>query len=85
MLNKFFLSSILTLTLWATPNAPSNLNLIAHTHSVDITWSDNSQDESGFKIYRDAKLVTIVPQNTTHYKDRGLEASYYLSIYYKSD
>jgi hypothetical protein len=66
---------MLPLTLLAAPQAPSNLNLTPHTHSVDISWSDNSLNESGFKIFRDDRLVGIVGPNITNYTDLGLESS----------
>ena len=73
---KKFLSIVLTpLALMAAPQAPSNLLLTPHSHSVDISWVDNSQDESGFKIFRDGVLIHIVPENTTHYTDLGLQSA----------
>jgi len=74
MLKRFLFIIVMPLILWAVPNKPSNLQLTADTHSVDITWGDNSQDESGFKIFRDGQLISIVPPNVTNYKDIGLSA-----------
>ena len=71
---KKFSSILMPLALMATPQAPSDLKLTAHTHSVDITWSDKSQDESGFKIFRDDRLISIVAPNITSYTDLGLES-----------
>lgn len=37
------------------PNAPTNLALTAQSNwSIRLTWTDNSGDESGFKVYRKA-------------------------------
>jgi hypothetical protein len=71
---KKFSSILVPLTLMAAPQAPSNLKLIPHTNSVDISWSDNSENESGFKIFRDGHLILTVPQNVTSYTDAGLKA-----------
>jgi len=70
---KKFSSILVPLTLMAAPQAPSNLKLIPHTKSVDISWDDNSQNESGFKIFRDDKLIAIVASDMTRYTDYGLE------------
>lgn len=38
---------------WAAPNTPSNLTVMAVTSSqIDLSWTDNSNDESGFSIER---------------------------------
>jgi len=74
MLKRFLFVTVVPIALWAVPNKPSNLQLTADTHSVDITWGDNSQDENGFKIFRDGQLISIVPPNVTNYKDLGLSA-----------
>jgi len=62
--------------LFATPNEPSNLVLKAiSSSSVSIHWNDNSSDESGFKIYRDDKLIKVVGTNVTTFVDSGLKAN----------
>jgi VCBS repeat-containing protein len=49
-----------------TPNAPSNLKLEALSScKIKISWQDNSDNESGFDIYRDGKFITAVKENTT--------------------
>jgi len=69
-----FLVSLSTI-LFAVPNAPSNLVLTPKIDQVLLSWSDNSDDESGFKIFRDNTLVAITPPNATHFIDRGLNPS----------
>jgi len=60
--------------LLAVPKAPSNLKLKALSgHSVSISWRDNSDDESGFKIFRDSKLIAVTKQNAQSYIDEGLK------------
>jgi len=55
------------------PSAPTNLMAISvGSKSIQLTWSDNSNNETGFKIFRDNELVATVPANTTTYTDTGL-------------
>ena len=56
----------------AAPQTPSNLQLVADTTTVQIRWQDNANNETGFKIFRDDKLIAIVPANITSYKDHDL-------------
>jgi len=65
-------------------------NLIAKTKSgkeIDLTWTDNSAVEDGFKIERSTdnlnwKTVAIVPLNTTSYSDThpALKSPYYYRV-----
>ena len=57
------------------PEPPSNL--IAEPVSqqaVSLQWTDNSDNEDGFKIYRDGSVVATIGANITVYQDTGLEA-----------
>ena len=60
------------------PNAPANINVAkACTPLVlpqfllvsIITWEDKSNDETGFKVYRDGILLTTVGPNVTIWND----------------
>lgn len=58
------------------PVAPSNLVISTLQHNdVDLTWNDNSSDETGFRIERSNNsgsswsLVTTTAANTTSYQD----------------
>jgi len=56
------------------PDSPSNLIAEPASQSkVNLQWLDNSNNEDGFKIYRDNNLITTLPANTTTYQDTGLE------------
>ena len=47
------------------PAAPSNLVLEAlSTCKIKVSWQDNSDNETGFDIYRDGKLVSVKEANT---------------------
>ncbi len=60
--------------LMAAPNNPGHLQLTSTATTVNLTWQDNSDNELGFKIYRDGHLVHITHANVTHYTDRGLQS-----------
>ncbi len=73
MKKQILTSLFLPILLFATPKAPSDLQLVAKTTSVDISWQDNSSNETGFKIFRDNKLIYITAPNVSHYVDSGLK------------
>jgi hypothetical protein len=49
--------------------------------SIALSWTDNSNNESGFKVYRGGSLVTTTAANATSYTDTGLSASTAYSYY----
>ncbi len=63
------------------PAAPSDLAATATSSSaIDLTWSDNSGDESGFEVERASggsafALVATVGADVTEWPDSGLAAS----------
>jgi uncharacterized protein len=63
------------------PNAPSSLSAAAVSGSqIDLSWTDNSTNEDGFKIERKTGAGTYseidqVGINVTSYSDTGLSAS----------
>jgi Predicted peptidase len=82
------LASATTLPLPGTPAAPSNLVAVgASENSIQLSWTDNSNDESGFEIYRAASengnyiLLDSVGANTNSYTNTGLVAN--AVFYYK--
>jgi murein DD-endopeptidase MepM/ murein hydrolase activator NlpD len=60
------------------PAAPSNLRATPtdSTH-IRVDWNDNSNNESGFKIYDGGTLVATVGANTTSYTVSGLAPGSY--------
>ena len=55
------------------PAAPTNFNAVSvGSKSIKLTWSDNSNNETGFKIYRDSVLIYTAGANSTSYTDTGL-------------
>lgn len=81
-----WLKSYVTGTL-AAPAAPSGLAAsAASTSQINLTWSDNSNNETAFKVERAAassgpwtELTATLPANTTSYSATDLTAS---STYY---
>ncbi|MFC1752220.1 fibronectin type III domain-containing protein [Thermoproteota archaeon] len=71
------------------PNAPTGLSAQAMSVSrIDLSWVDNSDDESGFIIERCLDGSSFVPitsvgQNSSSYSDTGLDANttYYYRVY----
>jgi len=55
------------------PTAPSALTATAASQTqINLSWTDNSSDEIGFKIYRGATLVTTTAANAITFSDTGL-------------
>lgn len=61
------------------PYAPSNLNALAVSSSrIDLNWTDNSGNETGFKIERSTNaginwsLINTIGSNITSYSDSNL-------------
>ena len=71
------------------PEAPTHVNAEATSfESIDVTWKDNSNDETGFQIYRATDIdgpyvpIGINAPNDTTFSDTALEASttYYYDV-----
>jgi hypothetical protein len=55
------------------PTAPVGLTSVAKSPTqVDLSWTDNSSDETGFKIYRNGVLITTTDAGVTTFSDTGL-------------
>lgn len=69
-------------------NPPSNLEAIATSSSrIDLSWQDNSDNETGFKIERgpdgeNFSEIDEVGENITTYSDTGLDSAttYYYQV-----
>ncbi len=52
------------------PAAPGSLaSAPAQTGTIKIVWTDNSQSEEGFRLYRDNTLLATLTANITNYVD----------------
>ncbi|MFZ3136058.1 MAG: fibronectin type III domain-containing protein [Thermodesulfovibrionales bacterium] len=78
-----------TTTYSYTPNAPSNPIATAISSSqINLSWQDNSNNETGFKIERKTgsggtyTQIAIVSANVTTYSDTGLSSgtTYYYRV-----
>lgn len=66
-------ASITMPTCATTPIVPNDLKIIATSPTeVNLSWTDNSDNETGFKIERDGTIVHITLTDITHYRDSGL-------------
>jgi hypothetical protein len=69
-------AAVETPTLAATPRNPRVVS--ESDRSIDFAWDDESNNETGFRIYRKVttsgtfQYLTTVPANTTEYVDSGL-------------
>lgn len=67
------------------PNAPTNLSAVAVSSSqIRLSWSDNSNNENAFKVYRSPDGVTFIEvakpgPNMTTYTDPALTSN---TVYY---
>lgn len=67
-------------------SAPSNLTATAiFSDQIDLTWTDNSDNENVFRVYRKAssyKRMAVLAANTTSYSDTDLtsETTYYYRV-----
>lgn len=78
-----------TITLPAKPVAPTNINVQPVSHNkLNVTWADNSNNETGFEIYRSAtsngvySIVKTVGANVINYTDTALapQTTYYYRV-----
>ena len=82
-------ASATTISVVALPAAPSNLAAsAASATSVSLLWTDNSTNETGFKVERSSSAtgpfsqIAITTANVASYNDTGLSASttYYYQV-----
>lgn len=58
------------------PTAPTGLTAHADSYSeITVRWVDNSDNEAGFKVYRNGVLIESVGANVTTFFDKGLQYS----------
>jgi titin len=67
------------------PSAPSVLSASAASQSqINLSWTDNSSNETGFEIYRGGSLITTTAANATSYSNIGLTCNTSYSYYVKA-
>jgi predicted esterase len=76
------------------PNAPSNFTANAISYNqIDLSWTDNSNNETGFELYRSAvdqsayELITVLGAGIESYSDDELlpTTTYYYKILAKNN
>ena len=68
------------------PNAPTNLNVSVEEGFFIVMWSDNSNDETGFRVYRKEfsgpyGVLLEFPADTTVFGDFDVEGGVYYTWY----
>jgi hypothetical protein len=48
---------------------------------VDLTWTDNANNETGYYVYRDGSQIADLPANSTSYSDTTTAASGHTYVY----
>jgi hypothetical protein len=60
-------------TFTVLPAAPTNLSTaVVSCNQINLSWSDNSGNEEGYKVYRNGSLIATLGSNITSYQDAGL-------------
>ncbi|MDD5113889.1 MAG: M12 family metallo-peptidase [Methylobacter sp.] len=79
--NKDIVAAFRSTVSTAVPNAPSNLAASVQSASqINIAWTDNANDETGFRLERSAdginwSEIAVTNSNITSFSDTGLVAS----------
>lgn len=74
-----------TWTFTVRPAAPSNLGTqVVSCSQVNLSWTDNSRNEEGYKIYRSGSYVGQVGADATSYQDTNLNGSTSYSYYVRA-
>jgi len=56
-----------------TPNPPTNLTATPVSSSqINLNWTDQSNNETGFDVYRNSSLIATTTANTVSYSNTGL-------------
>jgi len=68
------------------PSAPTSLSAVESNSVVSLSWSDTSDNEDSFLIYRDGVQVASLSKNSTSYVDSNVEKSttYSYKVYAKN-
>jgi len=61
-----------TTSICLPPNTPTNLTDSSSQTQINLSWIDNSTDETGFIIERDGSVITTTDADITNYSDSNL-------------
>jgi fibronectin type 3 domain-containing protein len=72
-------SNTVSVSIPTVPATPTGATAtLSTTTEIDLAWQDNATNEDGYKILRKTdpngtfNLITVLPTNSTSYRDRGL-------------
>ena len=54
---------------WSAYNYTCELTVGGGTITMNLAWNDRSNDEQGYKVYRDQQVIATLPPNSTSYVD----------------
>ena len=60
--------------VWSVYNYTCELATGGGTMTMNLAWTDNSNDEESYKVYRDKQLIAILPPDSTTYVDAAFVA-----------
>jgi hypothetical protein len=73
---------------WSVYNYTCELGIDGATMTMNLAWTDRSNSEEGFRVYRDAQVIASLAPNTTAYVDvvfipSGKTVSYSIEVFNK--
>jgi len=54
---------------WSAYNYTCEFTVGGGTMTMNLAWNDRSNDEQGYKVYRDQKVIATLPPNSTSFID----------------
>lgn len=61
--------------IWSVYNYTCELAVGGGTMTMNLAWTDRSDGEEGFKVYRDGKVIATLASNSTFYVDVAFVAA----------
>ena len=60
---------------WKVYNYTCELAVGGGTMTMNLTWTDRSNNEEGYRVYRDKQVITSLPPNSTTFVDVAFVAT----------
>ena len=54
---------------WSAYNYTCEFTVDGGTMTMNLAWNDRSNDEEGYKVYRNQQVIATLPPNSTSYVD----------------
>jgi len=61
--------------VWSVYNYTCELAVGGGTMTMNLGWTDRSDSEEGYRVYRDGKVIATLPSNSTSYVDVAFVAT----------